>query len=56
VLNGIAAAPIMAAMMILASRRSVMGKFVASRPLAIFGWTATAVMAAATLLLFASLL
>jgi Mn2+/Fe2+ NRAMP family transporter len=56
VLNGIAAAPIMAAMMILASRRSVMGRFVASLPLAIFGWTATAVMAAATLLLFASLL
>jgi NRAMP (natural resistance-associated macrophage protein)-like metal ion transporter len=55
VLNGIAAAPLMAAMMILASRRKVMGKFTCSRPLSIFGWAATAIMAAATLLLFASL-
>jgi NRAMP (natural resistance-associated macrophage protein)-like metal ion transporter len=55
VLNGIAAAPLMVAMMILASRRSIMGKFVVSRPLAILGWAATAVMAAATALFFASL-
>jgi Mn2+/Fe2+ NRAMP family transporter len=55
VLNGIAAAPLMAAMMILASRPKVMGKFTCSRPLSIFGWAATAIMAAATLLLFASL-
>jgi NRAMP (natural resistance-associated macrophage protein)-like metal ion transporter len=55
VLNGIAAAPLMVAMMILASRRSVMGKFVVSRPLAILGWAATAVMTAATVLFFASL-
>jgi NRAMP (natural resistance-associated macrophage protein)-like metal ion transporter len=55
VLNGVTAAPLMAAMMIIASRRSVMGEFVCSRSLSIFGWLATAVMAAATLLLFASL-
>jgi NRAMP (natural resistance-associated macrophage protein)-like metal ion transporter len=56
VLNGVVAVPLMAAMMIVACRRSVMGKFTCSRPLAIFGWGATAVMAAATLLFFVSLL
>jgi Mn2+/Fe2+ NRAMP family transporter len=56
VLNGVVAVPLMAAMMIVASRKSVMGKFTCSRPLAIFGWGATAVMAAATLLFFVSLL
>ena len=55
VLNGIAAVPLMAAMMVLASHPRVMGKFTCSRPLAIFGWAATAVMAAATLLFFVSL-
>jgi NRAMP (natural resistance-associated macrophage protein)-like metal ion transporter len=55
VLNGIAAVPLMAAMMILAGHRKVMGKFVASPPLLIFGWAATAVMAAATGLFFATL-
>jgi hypothetical protein len=33
-----------------------MGKFVVNRALMIFGWAATAVMAAATVLFFASLL
>jgi Mn2+/Fe2+ NRAMP family transporter len=56
VLNGIAAVPLMAAMMILAGRRSVMGRFTAARSVLIFGWAATAVMAAASLLFFASLL
>jgi NRAMP (natural resistance-associated macrophage protein)-like metal ion transporter len=55
VLNGIVAAPIMAAMMIVASRPAVMGKFVCSRPLALLGWVATAVMAVATLSFLASL-
>ena len=48
VVNGIAAVPIMAAMMVVASRRSVMGRF-SERPLTlVFGWAATAVMAAAS--------
>jgi NRAMP (natural resistance-associated macrophage protein)-like metal ion transporter len=55
VLNGIVAAPIMAAMMIIASRRKVMGKFTVSRPLSLLGWTATAVMGAAALFFLASL-
>lgn len=45
VLNGLAAVPLMIAMMIVISRRSVMGRFTASRPLAALGWAATAVMA-----------
>jgi NRAMP (natural resistance-associated macrophage protein)-like metal ion transporter len=48
VLNGVAAVPIMAAMMIVASRRSIMGRFAERWPLLLFGWAATAVMAAAS--------
>ncbi len=55
VLNGIAAVPIMAAMMVVASSRKVMGKFAEHWPLLLFGWAATAVMAAASLATFAGL-
>jgi NRAMP (natural resistance-associated macrophage protein)-like metal ion transporter len=55
VLNGVAAVPLMIAMMVVASSPKVMGKFTESRSLLIFGWGATAVMAAATLLFFISL-
>jgi Mn2+/Fe2+ NRAMP family transporter len=48
VLNGICAVPIMVAMMIVASRRSIMGRFTERPALMIFGWAATAVMAAAS--------
>jgi NRAMP (natural resistance-associated macrophage protein)-like metal ion transporter len=48
VLNGLAAVPLMVAMMIVVSRKKLMGRFTASRPLLVFGWTATAVMAAAS--------
>jgi Mn2+/Fe2+ NRAMP family transporter len=48
VLNGVSAAPIMVAMMVLASNRKIMGRF-AERPLLLlFGWGAAAVMAAAS--------
>ena len=47
VLNGLAAVPLMIAMMIVVSRHKVMGRFTATRPLLILGWAATAVMAAA---------
>jgi Mn2+/Fe2+ NRAMP family transporter len=47
VLNGLVAVPIMIAMMILVSRRSVMGRFTASRSLLLLGWASTAVMATA---------
>jgi NRAMP (natural resistance-associated macrophage protein)-like metal ion transporter len=47
VINGVVAVPIMAAMMLVVSRGSAMGKFTASRRLQTFGWAATGVMAAA---------
>jgi NRAMP (natural resistance-associated macrophage protein)-like metal ion transporter len=56
VLNGIASVPLMIAMMVVVSRHRVMGRFTASAALLMFGWAATAVMAAATLLFFVSLI
>ena len=49
VLNGVAAVPIMIGLMLVAQSRDQMGRFRASRPLRLFGWLATAVMAAAAL-------
>jgi Mn2+/Fe2+ NRAMP family transporter len=49
VLNGLCAVPIMAAMMIVAHRRKVMGRFTERPLLMSFGWAATAVMAAAAI-------
>jgi NRAMP (natural resistance-associated macrophage protein)-like metal ion transporter len=49
VINGVAAVPIMVAMMIVVSRPKRMGRFVASRSLRLFGWLATAVMAVAAI-------
>ena len=51
-LNGIIAVPIMIVMMILASRREVMGRYAISLRLKTFGWLATAVMAAAVIAMF----
>ncbi len=48
VLNGIAAVPLMIAMMVVISRHQVMGRFTASKSLLILGWAATAVMALAS--------
>ncbi len=48
VLNGLCAAPIMVAMMVVASRREIMGRFAERAPLMILGWAAAAVMAAAS--------
>ncbi len=48
VLNGLAAVPLMIAMMIVTSRHQVMGRFTASRSLLILGWAATAVMTLAS--------
>ncbi|HEY1606866.1 MAG TPA: divalent metal cation transporter [Allosphingosinicella sp.] len=54
VINGVAAVPIMAAMMVVVSRRKVMGRFTADPVLLVFGWSATAVMAAAAIAMFAT--
>ena len=52
VLNGVITVPIMAAMMVVASRPGQMGAFVASPLQRLFGWLTTAVMAAAALAMF----
>jgi Mn2+/Fe2+ NRAMP family transporter len=54
VINGVVAVPIMAAMMVAVHRHHVMGRFTASPLLLAVGWAATAVMAAATLGMFAT--
>ncbi|MDR7298422.1 NRAMP (natural resistance-associated macrophage protein)-like metal ion transporter [Pelomonas aquatica] len=51
VFNGITAVPIMAAMMVLATRPAVMGPHVIGTKLRLLGWAATAVMATAVLAL-----
>jgi len=54
VVNGVIVVPIMVAMMIVASRRKIMGAFVAAPWQVVLGWTATAVMAAAGIAMFAT--
>jgi Mn2+/Fe2+ NRAMP family transporter len=55
VVNGVIVVPIMVAMMIVASRRAIMGNFVAAPWQVVLGWAATAVMAAAGLAMFATM-
>jgi Mn2+/Fe2+ NRAMP family transporter len=52
VINGIVAVPLMAVIILLASRKSVMGAFTASRPIVVLGWAATVVMGAAAVRMF----
>jgi NRAMP (natural resistance-associated macrophage protein)-like metal ion transporter len=47
VINGVAAAPVMALMMLLAVNREVMGKFVIGKSMRLLGWCATGAMLAA---------
>jgi Mn2+/Fe2+ NRAMP family transporter len=55
IINGVTAAPVMCFMMLLASRRKVMGKLILPAYLKILGWAATAIMAfAAAGMLFTS--
>jgi Mn2+/Fe2+ NRAMP family transporter len=54
VINGVVAAPVMAMMMLMTVRRSVMGDFVLPPVLRIGGWIATAVMAAAAIAMIAT--
>jgi NRAMP (natural resistance-associated macrophage protein)-like metal ion transporter len=49
VLNGVIVVPIMAAMMVVASRRALMGDFVATPWQRLLGWAATAIMGAAAI-------
>lgn len=52
VINGVTAVPIMAAMMVIATRRDEMGVFVATRSQLALGWVATLVMACAAVGMF----
>jgi Mn2+/Fe2+ NRAMP family transporter len=55
VINGVASAPIMVAIMLLASRRTVMGEFTLPARLRILGWSATLVMSAMAIALLVTL-
>ena len=52
VVNGVLAAPLMAVMMLIVRNPRIMGRLTVSRSMAIWGWAATAVMAAASLAFF----
>lgn len=52
VINGIVAVPLMVVIILLASKRNVMGPFTASRAVLTLGWIATAVMGLAAILMF----
>lgn len=52
VINGVVAVPLMIVMMLMGSRRKVMGAFIMHWGLKLFGWLATAVMAAAAVVMF----
>jgi Mn2+/Fe2+ NRAMP family transporter len=55
VINGVIAVPMMVVMMLVASRRDQMGRFVAGPVLKLFGWLATAVMAVAAAAMFVAM-
>ena len=49
VVNGVLAAPVMAAIMLIAGNGRIMGRLTLSRPMLVGGWVATAVMTAASI-------
>jgi len=53
VINGVIAIPIMAVMMIMASRPEIMGAFVIKKKLRILGWSATGLMLITVITMFA---
>jgi Mn2+/Fe2+ NRAMP family transporter len=52
VINGIVAVPLMVVIVLIASRKSVMGAFTVSRPILILGWIGAAVMGLAAVMMF----
>ncbi len=52
VINGVVAVPLLIVLIILVSKKSVMGEFTASRPIVFLGWVTTAVMSAAAIRMF----
>ncbi len=56
VINGVAAVPVMVIVMLMSRNKKVTGQFnKISKPLQLFGWIATAVMATAAVLMFATI-
>jgi Mn2+/Fe2+ NRAMP family transporter len=51
VINGVVAVPLMAVIIVLSSRKSVMGDYTASTTLVVLGWIATAVMGVAAVMM-----
>ncbi|NTU90873.1 MAG: divalent metal cation transporter [Chlorobiaceae bacterium] len=52
VINGVIAVPLMAVILLLSVKTSIMGRFTASRPILVLGWIATLVMAVASIRMF----
>jgi Mn2+/Fe2+ NRAMP family transporter len=52
VINGVIAVPLMTVILILSTKKSIMGEFTASRPVLVLGWIATLVMFAASVRMF----
>ena len=52
VINGVVAVPLMVVIILLVSKKAVMGAYTMGRPIIILGWVATAVMAAAAVRMF----
>jgi Mn2+/Fe2+ NRAMP family transporter len=52
VINGVVAVPLMIVVILLASKKSVMGALTVGRPLIVLGWIGTAIMAAASIRMF----
>lgn len=52
VINGVVAVPLMIVIILLASRRSVMGAYTSGRVIIVLSWIATAVMGAAAIMMF----
>jgi Mn2+/Fe2+ NRAMP family transporter len=52
VINGLVAVPLMVIIVLLVSRKSVMGVFTAGKPIIVLGWVATALMGAAAVRMF----
>jgi Mn2+/Fe2+ NRAMP family transporter len=52
VINGVVAVPLMVVIILLVSKKSVMGAFTAGRPIIVLGWIATAVMGVAAVWMF----
>ena len=52
VINGVVAVPLLIVIILLASKKSVMGVYTASRPIVVLGWVAAAIMGLAAICMF----